>query len=80
MVHIKGNDCLECYGSLSYMEHELNDYDFVRTHKSYLVNCKYIYSIERNQIMLDDKTAIPVSRYKLETVKERFRSFLRRTL
>lgn len=80
LVHIKDNDILECYGSLSDMEHELSNYGFVRTHKSYLVNCRYIYSIEKNQIVLDDKTVIPVSRYKAETVKEKFRSFLRRTI
>lgn len=80
LVHIKDNECLECYGSLSGMEHELSNYGFVRTHKSYLVNCRYIYSIEKNQIVLDDKTVIPVSRYKAETVKGKFRSFLRRML
>ena len=80
LVHIKDNECLECYGSLSDMERELNNYGFVRTHKSYLVNCKYIYSIENNQIVLDDKTVIPVSRYKAETVKDNFRNYLRRTL
>lgn len=80
LVHIKDNESLECYGSLSDMEHELSNYGFVRTHKSYLVNCRYIYSIEKNQIVLDDKTVIPVSRYKSETVKDRFRSFLRRML
>ena len=80
MVHIKDNDCLECYGSLSDMERELNNYDFVRTHKSYLVNCRYIYSIEKNQLVLDDKTVIPVSRYKTESVKQKFRNYLRRTI
>lgn len=80
LIHIKDNESLECYGSLSDMEHELNDFDFVRTHKSYLVNCKYIYSIEKNQIVLDDKTVIPVSRYKVESVKQNFRNYLRRTL
>ena len=80
MVHIKDNDFLECYGSLSDMERELNIYDFVRTHKSYLVNCRYIYSIEKNQLVLDDKTVIPVSRYKAESVKQKFRNYLRRTL
>lgn len=80
LVHLKDNESLECYGSLSDMEHELNNFDFVRTHKSYLVNCKYIYSIEKNQIVLDDKTVIPVSRYKVESVKHNFRNYLRRTL
>ncbi len=80
LVHIKDNKSLECYGSLSDMERELNNYDFVRTHKSYLVNCRYIYSIEKNQLVLDDKTVIPVSRYKAESVKQNFRNYLRRTL
>lgn len=80
LVHIKDNESLECYGSLSDMENELNNFDFVRTHKSYLVNCKYIYSIEKNQLVLDDKTVIPVSRYKAEFVKQNFRNYLRRTL
>lgn len=80
LVHIKDNKSLECYGSLSDMERELNNYHFVRTHKSYLVNCRYIYSIEKNQLVLDDKTVIPVSRYKAETVKQKFRNYLRRTL
>ena len=80
LVHIKDSECLECYGSLSNMEQELSNFDFVRTHKSYLVNCRYIYSIEKNQIVLDNKTVIPVSRYKIETVKDKFRNYLRRML
>ncbi len=79
-VCIKDGEPLECYGSLSDLEKELGDHDFVRTHKSFLVNCKFIFSIERNQVILDDKTAIPLSRYKSEAVKRKFKNILRRTL
>lgn len=79
-VHIKDSKPLECYGSLSEFEKRLEDYDFVRTHKSYLVNCKFIFAIEKNQVVLDDKTVIPLSRYKADTVKNKFKIFLRRTL
>ncbi len=80
LVHLKNGEPLECYGSLSELEKELLRYDFVRTHKSYLVNCACIYSIEKNQVILDDKTAIPLSRYKSETVKNKFVKLLQGTL
>ena len=51
-VHIKDNKQLECYGSLSDFEKRLEKYDFVRTHKSYLVNCKFIFEIEKNKLYL----------------------------
>lgn len=76
-VYTAGSEILECYGSLSALEKQLNDYDFVRTHKSYLVNCRYIFSIEKNRIILDNKTEIPLSRYKAEEVKSKFKNHLR---
>ncbi len=79
-VRIKDSEPLECCGSLSDLEKELGDHDFVRTHKSFLINCKFIFSIERNQVILDDKTAIPLSRYKSEAVRRKFKNILRRTL
>lgn len=79
-VYIADGEALECYGSLSVLEKQLDDFDFVRTHKSYLVNCKYIFSIEKNQIILDDKTEIPLSRYKADTVKSKFKNHLRSTV
>ena len=79
-VYTVGGEVLECYGSLSTMEKQLNDFDFVRAHKSYLVNCRYIFSIEKNQIILDDKTKIPLSRYKADAVKSKFKNHLRRMI
>ena len=79
-VYTASGEILECYGSLSAMEKQLNGFDFVRTHKSYLVNCKYIFSIEKNRIILDDKTEIPLSRYKADTVKSKFKNHLRSTI
>lgn len=79
-VHTADGEILECYGSLSALEKQLGDFDFVRTHKSYLVNCKYIFSIEKNRIILDDKTEIPLSRYKADFVKSKFKNHLRSTI
>lgn len=76
-VCVNGSGDLECYGSLSELERLLVPFDFIRTHKSYLVNCKYIYAIEKVQIILDDKTKIPLSRYRAEEVREKFRNYIR---
>lgn len=76
-VYTVSGEILECYGSLAAMEKQLNEFDFVRTHKSYLVNCRYIFSIEKNRIILDDKTEIPLSRYKVDAVKSKFKNHLR---
>ena len=76
-ITIKDDDAIECYGSLSDFEKRLAPHNFVRTHKSYLVNCKYIYSIEQRQVVLDDKTAIPLSKYKIESVRSKLRNYLR---
>ncbi|MCH5208905.1 MAG: response regulator transcription factor [Oscillospiraceae bacterium] len=79
-VSIFGGEPIECYGSLGALEEQLSALDFVRVHKSYLVNLKYIFSIERTQIVLDDKTVIPLSRYKSAEVKAKFKNYLRSVL
>ena len=79
-VYTADGEMLECYGSLSALEKQLSAFDFVRTHKSYLVNCRYIFSIEKNRIILDDKTEVPLSRYRTDTVKSKFKNHLRGTI
>lgn len=79
-VCVDGGEDLECYGSLSEFEKELAPFDFIRTHKSYLVNCKYIYAIEKGHIVLDDKTEILLSRYRAGEVRDKFRSYIRSEL
>lgn len=75
-IYTNDKNKIEYYGSLSEMEKQLAELDFVRVHKSYLVNLKYVYSIERMRIILTDKTEIPLSRYKAETVKNRVKNYI----
>ncbi|MCM1167521.1 MAG: LytTR family DNA-binding domain-containing protein [Lachnospiraceae bacterium] len=82
-LHVCTNDsdeAIECYGSLSDYEEQLEPFDFVRTHKSYLVNCRFIRSVEKDQIILDDKTSIPLSRRRINDVNDKFTKYLRSML
>ena len=37
-IYTDSGETIECYGSLSSLEKQLTEFDFIRTHKSYLVN------------------------------------------
>ena len=79
-VYTADNEVLECYGILSDYETQLKPFDFVRTHKSFLVNCRYIRSVEKEQVVLDNKTTIPLSRRRINAVNEKFTKYLRSML
>jgi DNA-binding LytR/AlgR family response regulator len=49
---------------------------FLRIHKGYLVNFKYIQRIEAGKLTLDDGTELPISRSKMEEVKRKFVAML----
>ncbi len=79
-VVVTTGEPIECYGSLSEFEKILAPIGFVRTYKSYLVNLKYVYSMKKTNIVMDNKTEIPLSRYKAAEIKEKFKEYLRSVL
>lgn len=64
--------------NLKEYETQLKDKGFVRCHRSYLVNMKYIKSLEKNQVLLGNGTVIPISRMKKEYTKTLFYEYIQR--
>ena len=75
-VHCE-EESFEANGNLSDVEKAIAGYGFVRIHKSYLVNLRYISLIRKSEIILDDGTSLPLSRRKLESVKMELVRFAR---
>ncbi len=72
----EGKRCIR--QSLNKIEMQIEHYGFIRTHSRYLVNYRYIYSIEKTVVILSDgKTQVPISRNKVASVKEKFQMFVR---
>ena len=46
--------------------------DFVRPHRSYLVNLRHVHSISKTEVLLDNGKAIPLSRYNYQKINQAF--------
>lgn len=63
--------------SLTEWETELSDKDFIRVHKSYLVNMDFIKDIN-SVVVLDNGEELKIGRTKLKEVKEKYTKFIRK--
>lgn len=77
IVHTKDIE-VHVYGTLNYFEEKLKDDSFVRIHKSFLVNSRFINTINSKNVILDNQKQLPLSRYKADKVKNVFQDYLRR--
>ncbi|WML33881.1 LytTR family DNA-binding domain-containing protein [Clostridium sp. OS1-26] len=53
----------------------INEFDgksFILVHRSCMVNLKYVFSINKLDIMLDNKEKLPISRYRVNDIKRAF--------
>lgn len=66
------------YETLRKLENELEGYDFIRIHQSYLVNLRYIRSICRYRAVLDDKREIAIPKARYRKVKDAFAAYQKR--
>lgn len=60
-VHYR-QDSFEFYSTMAQMEEQLYDKGFVRIHKSFLVNIRWIRSVNNNQVVLDTGDVLPVGK------------------
>lgn len=76
----KSDECFRCFSSLKDIERDLLRSTFSRCHASFIVNMEHISSMKGNELLLDDKTYIPVSRGKRESFLNDFTKFLGRNV
>lgn len=70
------NKNFEVRYSLEKIEKDLNLDQFVRCHKSFIVNLNYVENIKSNIAILESGEEIPVSRYRYKDVRTKFLKFL----
>ena len=68
---ISGRESHAFYRKLDELERELEGGGFLRCHKSYLVQERYVRSWKENALWLEDGTEIPISRTYEKAVNRR---------
>lgn len=65
---------------ISEVECQLREYDFIRIHKGYLVNCRYVkrINVSEDEVVMDNDVALAMSRRMKNEVRERYRIYQRR--
>lgn len=67
------NRSIELTCQISALEKELEGYGFIRIHKGYLVNYRFIFRINKEDLTLDSGVLLPVSRLRMQEVKSQYR-------
>ena len=71
-IYIENQQPVMTLMSMKKMEGFLPDNDFMRVHRSFIVNLNKITVVERNRIVFDNKVYVPVS----EQYKSKFQEYL----
>lgn len=64
------------YSRIGDLERKLQPYGFLRVHKSYLLNIRYVQRVTGNAVILDSGVEIPMSKYRAAEVRRRLREHM----
>ena len=80
MIHLNDGTEFTVTGSLKKIEEEYSIHGFFRIHSGYLVNLAYVFSIEKNEVMVKCETnmvTLPVSRGRSKELKTAYQHYIR---
>ena len=73
LFHRKDGEALDSIGRLDDLCEQLKDYEqFVRCHRSYLINMDYVQNISSKTITMTDGIQIPIPHGKYSELKDKF--------
>lgn len=75
-IHLSGGESLFTVTKISALELMLPEAAFFRCHQGYIVHFSYVRTIQPADVYMTDGSRVPVSRYKLTGLRERFTTYL----
>jgi len=74
--HLQSGRVIECIESFSSVCDNLLKYrQFIKTHRSFIVNMQYVDTIENRQLTLQTLTSIPIAQGKAKEIKEQYLAY-----
>lgn len=75
-IIVTENESYETNYQLIQIEEMINESEFIMIHRSIIVNMKYMFSIEKDSVVLENKEQLPLSRHRIKEVKKAFNLYL----
>lgn len=63
---------VRCRSRMNDMEKALASHEFIRCHRAYLINLRYVLRINRDDILMRGGKVVPIARNKRKDVREQF--------
>lgn len=70
MIRMKDRTVLQMYGTLKSLEEEWSKYGFIRIHKNYLVNAKYVTVVGGRTVSLADGVELDIGKNRRKAIME----------
>lgn len=77
ILYFVAGDKKEIHSRLEILETQLGEYGFIRVHKGYLVNCRYIKRFAASTVVLHSGMFIPVGRSKKNEAMQKWMAYIR---
>lgn len=72
LIYHLSEEAITTIDTLKNIEFELRKSNFLRIHRSYLVNLKKVKTFNRNEVVMQNNEQIPISKYKEKEFKEAY--------
>jgi DNA-binding LytR/AlgR family response regulator len=69
-------ETIKSYRPLDELERQLDERNFIRTHRSFIVNMRYIDDVAENDFLLKNGAAVPIRRSDKLAIKQSYRDYL----
>lgn len=69
-MKLTDQECHQFYGSLKPLEESFSSHGFIRTHKNYLVNARYVKEVGNRAILLEDGTELDIGKNRRKEILE----------
>lgn len=76
--YYQGGESFMYYGTMEQLEQQMLDKDFVRVHRSYMVNLQYIGKFQRSNLQLRTGEVIPIGVTYMKLVDQAFSDYISR--
>ncbi len=73
-MKLLNKECYQLYGSLKPLEERFSSHGFVRIHKNYLVNAKYVKEVGNRTVLLADGTELDIGKNRRKEIIELVKS------